>query len=110
KKKRPFSGHQQPRRKPSGPPFPKQPARSTYRRPNTNTNGTGPSFRPAPGPSRDDMAPPSANAVPSQGVLEMHPRGYGFLRDPTRNYATQPADPYVPAGLIAKHSLREGVL
>ncbi len=45
-----------------------------------------------------------------QGVLELHPKGYGFLRNPARNYAAQPADPYVPAPLIHKHGLREGVL
>ena len=38
--------------------------------------------------SRDDQS--------VQGVLELHPKGYGFLRNPARNYAAQPADPYVP--------------
>ena len=45
-----------------------------------------------------------------QGVLELIPKGYGFLRDSTRNYAAQPADPYVPAPLIQKYQLREGLL
>ena len=27
----------------------------------------------------------------SQGVLELHPKGYGFLRNPARHYAAQPA-------------------
>src|SRR5262249_23768970 len=52
--------------------------------------------------SRDNSA--------AQGVLELHPKGYGFLRNPARNYAAQPADPYVPAPLIQKQGLREGVL
>jgi transcription termination factor Rho len=46
----------------------------------------------------------------SEGVLELHPKGYGFLRNPARHYAPQPADPYVPAPLIQRHSLREGLL
>src|SRR5262249_10540323 len=46
----------------------------------------------------------------AQGVLELHPKGYGFLRNPGRNYAAQPADPYVPAPLIQKLHLREGLL
>src|SRR5579885_3016489 len=50
----------------------------------------------------------TANAV--QGVLELNPKGFGFLRNPTRHYAPQPADPYVPEPLIRRHSLREGVL
>jgi transcription termination factor Rho len=45
-----------------------------------------------------------------QGVLEMHPKGYGFLRNPARNYAAQSADPYVPAPLISRLGLREGLL
>ncbi len=51
-----------------------------------------------------------ANGVPAQGVLELHPKGYGFLRSPARNYAAQPSDPYVPAPMIQKLGLREGVL
>jgi transcription termination factor Rho len=45
-----------------------------------------------------------------QGVLELHPKGYGFLRNPARHYAAQPADPYVAAPLIQKLGLREGEL
>src|SRR5262245_41143403 len=47
---------------------------------------------------------------PVQGVLELHPKGFGFLRNPTRHYAAQPADPYVPAPLVQKMGLREGLL
>ena len=32
----------------------------------------------------------------SQGVLELHPKGFGFLRNPARHYSPQAADPYVP--------------
>jgi transcription termination factor Rho len=47
---------------------------------------------------------------PVQGVLELHPKGFGFLRNATRHYAAQNADPYVPAPLIQKLRLREGLL
>jgi len=43
-----------------------------------------------------------------QGVLELNPKGYGFLRQPAKSYAAQPADPYVPGPLIQKFKLREG--
>src|SRR5579864_9664335 len=43
-----------------------------------------------------------------QGVLELNPKGYGFLRQPARSYVAQPADPYVPGPLIQKFKLREG--
>ncbi|MBA4063225.1 MAG: transcription termination factor Rho [Isosphaera sp.] len=45
----------------------------------------------------------------AQGVLEMHPKGYGFLRNPARHYAPAPADAYVSGQLIGKHSLAEGL-
>ena len=47
---------------------------------------------------------------PGSGVLEMHPNGYGFLRDPTANYIRQMTDPFVPGSMIEKFCLREGVL
>jgi transcription termination factor Rho len=46
---------------------------------------------------------------PGGGVLEMHPNGYGFLRDPTNNYIREMTDPFVPGSMIEKYGLREGV-
>src|SRR5437763_2336726 len=75
------------------------------------------------GPQPATKAPPAAvkapppqhqgrpvAGVPTQGVLEMHPKGYGFLRNPARFYAAQPSDAYVPAPLIQRFALREGLL
>src|SRR5947208_9748614 len=50
------------------------------------------------------------NDQSAQGVLELHPKGYGFLRNPSRHYVAQQADPYVAAPLVHKHRLREGML
>jgi transcription termination factor Rho len=47
---------------------------------------------------------------PAQGVLELHPKGYGFLRDATRNFAAQPGDAYVAGPLISKFGLQQGLL
>jgi transcription termination factor Rho len=44
-----------------------------------------------------------------QGVLERHPKGFGFLRNPARNYAARPDDPYVSGQLIDKFRLAEGL-
>jgi transcription termination factor Rho len=52
----------------------------------------------------------SNNGHLSQGVLELHPKGFGFLRNPARHYAAQQADAYVPTPLIQKYRLREGLL
>lgn len=43
-----------------------------------------------------------------QGVLELNPKGFGFLRQPAKSYAAQPADPFVPGPFIQKLKLREG--
>jgi transcription termination factor Rho len=46
----------------------------------------------------------------AHGVLEMHQRGHGFLRNPAKHYAPTPHDPYVPGPLISRYKLAEGVL
>lgn len=47
---------------------------------------------------------------PFEGVLEMHPKGYGFLRDPKKNYAAEDSNPFVSSSVVEKYRLREGVL
>jgi transcription termination factor Rho len=59
-----------------------------------------------------ELAPENGEPVPVEpggGVLEMHPNGYGFLRDPTNNYLRELTDPFVPGSMIEKFCLREGV-
>ncbi|MEM9351960.1 MAG: transcription termination factor Rho [Planctomycetota bacterium] len=48
--------------------------------------------------------------VPGSGILEMHPNGYGFLRDPKTNFTRERTDPFVPGTMIEKFGLREGLL
>jgi transcription termination factor Rho len=48
--------------------------------------------------------------VTAQGVLELAPKGFGFLRDPARNFMPQPGDAFVALPLIQKYRLREGLL
>ena len=45
-----------------------------------------------------------------EGVLELHPKGYGFMRDPKKNYAAEDANPFVSSSVVEKYGLREGVL
>jgi len=84
-------------------------------------------FGPRGGPSvrrrNYQPAPPDPNRAPDAtenngeigpleeggGVLEMHPNGYGFLRDPKNNYMRELTDPFVPGSMIEKFGLREGV-
>ncbi|MCG8450058.1 MAG: transcription termination factor Rho [Pirellulales bacterium] len=48
--------------------------------------------------------------VAGSGVLELHPNGYGFLRDPATNFTRERSDPFVPGTMIEKFGLREGLL
>ncbi len=43
------------------------------------------------------------------GVLEMHPKGYGFLRNPARNYKIISDDVLVESSILSKFRLRQGV-
>ncbi len=44
----------------------------------------------------------------AEGILELHARGHGQLRDPAKNFRVAPQDPTVSASLISKHSLEQG--
>jgi transcription termination factor Rho len=47
--------------------------------------------------------------IPSSGVLELHPKGYGFLRDPRNDYRQSPSDVFVADTMIQDLGLRPGV-
>jgi transcription termination factor Rho len=47
--------------------------------------------------------------TPVQGILELHAKGYGFLRNPAKNYVAQQGDPYVDQRLMQKFKLRAGL-
>jgi transcription termination factor Rho len=59
---------------------------------------------------------PSGDATPlpserlSRGVLEMHNKGFGFLRNPARSYQAQRDDAYVSTSLVQQFKLRPGHL
>jgi len=46
---------------------------------------------------------------PAAGVLQIHEKGFGFLRHAERNYLPSPKDVFVPRNLIQQFGLREGV-
>ncbi|MBY0588674.1 transcription termination factor Rho [bacterium] len=55
-------------------------------------------------------APPARKAPVAEGVLELHPNGFGFLRKLELGGAISPDDTYVSPDLIRRFSLREGSL
>jgi transcription termination factor Rho len=52
----------------------------------------------------------AAETLTARGILELHPRGYGFLRDPAADCRPTPGDVFVPAGMITRYGLRLGTL
>ncbi|WP_437187538.1 transcription termination factor Rho [Planctomicrobium sp. SH668] len=59
------------------------------------------------------------NAAPSEpvamtgtitGVLELHPKGYGFLRSGDNDYSARETDAFVSSSFVEKHHLREGIM
>ncbi|MCH2213080.1 MAG: transcription termination factor Rho [Fuerstiella sp.] len=65
------------------------------------------------GPSRRGRQVQSGGEVIEgifEGVLELHPKGYGFLRDPKKNYAAEDSNPFVSSSVVEKFGLRAGVL
>lgn len=48
--------------------------------------------------------------VPVLGILELHPKGYGFIREAKAGYFSQESDPFVSSSIIQKLGLREGVM
>lgn len=51
-----------------------------------------------------------AELVEGVGLLELHPNGYGFLRDSANNFSRERSDPFVPGTMIEKYGLRPGVM
>jgi transcription termination factor Rho len=43
-------------------------------------------------------------------VLELHPKGYGFLRAPENDFGAVDTDPFVSSSLVEKYGLREGIM
>jgi len=44
------------------------------------------------------------------GVLELHPKGYGFLRSSDNDYSARETDAFVSSSFVEKHQLREGIM
>src|SRR5438128_540080 len=69
-----------------------------------------PHSNPVPVREYPPSSPPGPATGTGQGVLELHPKGFGFLRSPTTHYAARPNDAYVPAPVVQRFGLREGLL
>ena len=52
---------------------------------------------------------PVATSGSIEGVLELHPKGYGFLRSADNDYGARETDAFVSSSFVEKHMLREGI-
>lgn len=81
------------------------------RRPQYNGNANGRTHsEPRPNQDRGPDRGGPETVTPVQGILELHPKGYGFLRDAKAGYISQDTDPFVSGSLLEKYGIREGVL
>jgi transcription termination factor Rho len=76
------------------------------RRRRTADTGVKPALLPDVVTANGEPLPPE----PGYGLLELHPNGYGFLRNPKNNYDRVRSDPFVPGTMIDRYQLREGVM
>ena len=56
-----------------------------------------------------DVTPLDDQVHSCEGVLELHTKGYGFLRQIQNNFARTETDVFVPESTILRYRLRQGV-
>ncbi len=75
-----------------------------------NGNGEHPASNAGQGQRHEPVQEvPLGPPEPANGILEMSPKGYGFLRQKDRSYAQHPLDAFIPPEFIRKYGLREGM-
>ena len=85
------------------------PTYDMFDRPNISNDTSQPSFYPEMG--MQQAAAPAydfTDIIKANGVLEVMPDGYGFLRSSDYNYLSSPDDVYVPANQIKQNGLKTG--
>ncbi|ATV31950.1 transcription termination factor Rho [Prevotella intermedia] len=85
------------------------PTYDMFDRPNISNDANQPSFYPE--MSMQQAAAPAydfTDIIKANGVLEVMPDGYGFLRSSDYNYLSSPDDVYVPANQIKQNGLKTG--
>jgi transcription termination factor Rho len=75
---------------------------------NNNNNNSGQQNRPYPQRREPQFNVEFDGIIPGEGVLEMMPDGYGFLRSSDYNYLSSPDDVYVSPSQIKLFGLKTG--
>jgi transcription termination factor Rho len=58
---------------------------------------------------QQNLPPPTPEELsPGSGIIEVSGKGFGFLRDPLRNFVQHPADIFVSPEMVRRFNLRDG--
>ncbi|MFN0129790.1 MAG: transcription termination factor Rho [Verrucomicrobiales bacterium] len=87
---------------------PRQPHQNFQRPPRGEFQPRGPRVADDRGESREPFVP-TGPAEAGSGLLEISAKGFGYLRQKSRNYIPNPQDIFVPPDLVRQHGLRDGV-
>ena len=64
---------------------------------------------PQPAAPSSQPVPPPAPPTYAEGVVEVSGKGFGFLREPRRNFSQSNNDVFVTPEVVRKHALRDGM-
>jgi transcription termination factor Rho len=64
---------------------------------------------PQPQPPVQQYEAPRPEPVYGEGIIEVSGKGFGFLRDPKRNFVQNPQDIFVTPEVVRRYSLRDGM-
>ncbi len=60
--------------------------------------------------ARELAALEASPAVESEGLVEISPKGFGFLRERVRNFDSSPKDVFITPATVRSHGLRDGLM
>ncbi|MGF1657177.1 MAG: transcription termination factor Rho [Verrucomicrobiales bacterium] len=60
--------------------------------------------------SEDELFSPDDPGHTVEGVVELTPKGFGFLREQKKVFQSHPDDAFIPLAMVRKFSIREGML
>ena len=59
---------------------------------------------------REAAALEAAPAIESEGIVEISPKGFGFLREKVRNFQQSPKDVFITPEIVRIYGLRDGLM
>ena len=60
--------------------------------------------------AREAAALEAAPAIESEGIVEISPKGFGFLREKVRNFQQSPKDVFITPEVVRIYGLRDGLM